>query len=242
MKSTSKKNKSFRKLSSKLKTAKGRKISSTRWLTRHINDKYVILAKQNKYRSRAAFKLLEIIEKFPIIHTGTKNIADLGCAPGSWLQILKIHSKKLYKIIGIDLQEMESIEGIDFILGDFLDSEIQQKAIEKISTAHKSSTAKFDLILSDMAAKSCGNPQVDHLRIMLLADSVFNFAEDNLKEGGNLVVKILRGVNEHDFYKRMKKSFKKVKCFKPDASYKDSAEIYVIGMNYLPIYTLHNTS
>lgn len=231
----SKKNKGFRKTSNRLYTAKGRKLSSTKWLTRHINDKYVMLAKQNKYRSRAAFKLLEILEKFELLNSKTKNIIDLGCAPGSWLQVLgrsKFGKNNKLQIVGVDLQEMEPVEGIEFVLGDFLVPNVQSECASYLNDSEK-----FDIILSDMAAKSCGNAPVDHLRIMQLAESVLQFAEANLRQDGHLVLKILRGEKEHEFHKKLQIFFTKVKYFKPDSSYKDSAEIYVVARFFKNTFT-----
>ena len=213
------KKQSFRKVKHRVKTAKGRKTSSTNWIQRHINDEYVMRAKAEGFRSRAAFKLLQIIEKFDIINNNTNSVLDLGCAPGSWLQVLA--QKSIPNLFGIDLQDTEHIPNTKILKGDFLDPNIQDQCRKFVD--------KFDVILSDMAAKACGTPSVDHLRLMELAETVFEFAKENLETGGHLVVKILRGEEEHRFMKLLNTHFKKVKYFKPDASYKDSAEIYVIA-------------
>ncbi len=216
-----KQTKGFRKLSNKVKTAKGRKNSSTHWLQRHINDQYVILAKQQNYRSRAAFKLLEMVGRFNLLEN-TQKIVDLGCAPGGWLQVLKQQSNA--QIIGIELQCIEPIEGIDFIQGDFLD--------EKVYCTLTEQCGKVDLILSDMADKACGIPNVDHLRIINLVEAALEFATHYLNLNGNLVVKMLRGGQEHALIKQLKQQFSTVKMYKPDASYKDSSEIYLICLQY----------
>lgn len=216
--------KGHRQLHVRVKSARGRKNSSTRWLQRQLNDPYVQIAKRDGYRSRAAYKLIELNDKFDFLKNG-QNIIDLGAAPGGWTQVC---TKKFAggKIIGIDLQEMEPIPGATLIMKDFTEDE----ALELIEK--ELSGKKLDVVLSDMAAPSCGHAPTDHLRIVSLCDMAFEFAKDNLKTGGTFVAKILRGGTEADLLNDMKKNFKKVRHFKPDASRKDSSEMYVIATDY----------
>ena len=211
----------------RVKTAKGRKKSSTTWLQRQLNDPYVKRAKEDGYRSRAAYKLAEIQERFEVVKPGDV-VVDLGAAPGGWCQVaLPIVSKrKTGHIIGIDLQEMEPIEGVELIMGDFLEEEGLQ-ALENSLQGRK-----VNVVLSDMAAKSCGHKQTDHLRIMHLCDVACDFAYDWLEEGGTFLAKVLQGGAENALLNAMKKRFKTVKHVKPDASRKDSAETYVLATGF----------
>lgn len=209
-------------LTKRVKTAKGRKISSTKWLSRHINDRFVSMAREEGYNSRAAFKLIEIAKKFNLLHN-INYVLDIGCAPGGWLQVLRDKSKAK-KIIGIDLTAIAPIEGVEIIQGDFTDIEMQDLILNQ--------GQKFDLILSDMAANACGIPAVDHLKIMALAESVLDFCEHAMTKNGNVVIKMLHGAEEHTLLKRAKSIFKSVKLYKPEASYKDSKELYLVGLGF----------
>ena len=208
----------------RVKTAKGRKIGSTKWLARHINDPYVQLAKERGYRSRAAFKLIEIFEKFPL-NRNAKFAVDLGCAPGGWLQVLREKSQNV-KIIGVDLQDVEPVEGVEIIKGDI---ETDETLDELISLCDGK---KADLVVSDMASASSGDPETDHLRLMSLIDMALCFCETNLEIKGNFIAKYLRGREEQELLKRLRQRFETVKLFKPDSSYKDSSEIYLICLNH----------
>lgn len=212
----------------RVKTAKGRKLSSKLWLERQLNDPFVKMSKERGYRSRAAFKLLEINEKYKFLKPGI-NIIDIGAAPGSWLQVIlekTVSSKKHSTVIGVDLQEIEEIEGVHLIQGDFThESTINQ--INEILDGRK-----FDVILSDMAASSTGMPDVDHDRIIMLCEMVYDFSIENLNKGGTVVVKVLRGGTEHKLLANFKKHFKEVKHFKPKASRQDSAEMYLIAKGF----------
>ncbi len=213
-----------RQLHVKVKTAKGRKKSSTQWLQRQLNDPFVQKAKEDGYRTRAAYKLIEIDEKFGILKPDTK-IIDLGAAPGGWCQVA-VKKIKSGKIIGIDLQEIEPIPGVILIQHDFTADdapEILSKAL---------SGKKADLILSDMAAPACGHAQTDHIRIMGLCEIAFDFAKHNLREGGSFAAKILQGGTEKELLDDMKKCFETVKHFKPESSRKDSAEMYVVAKGF----------
>jgi 23S rRNA (uridine2552-2'-O)-methyltransferase len=203
----------------KVKTAYGRKLSSTRWLQRHINDPYVEQAKKERYRSRAAYKLLEVEEKFRIL-SGVSRIIDLGAAPGSWSQVVKRKHASAH-IVGVDLQSIDEMPGITFIQGDFCEQEIQDRINEVMPQM-------ADLIISDMAANACGDRQIDHLRIVGLIEAAYEFAQEKLVPGGAFVAKLLRGGEEPELLKKLRVDFTTVKLFKPKASYSDSAEIFLI--------------
>lgn len=213
----------------KVKTAKGRRLSSTLWLERQLNDPYVKQAKIDGFRSRAAYKLIQINDKFKFIKPG-QLLMDLGAAPGGWSQvavkIMKPEQNKFSQIIAIDLQEIEPISHIDFLHGDFTNEHIYQQLINKMEGR------KADVIVSDMAAAACGNPQVDHDRIIALCEMVFDFAFEHLNKDGAVVVKVLRGGAEQELLTKVKQSFTNVKHFKPEASRADSAEMYLIALGY----------
>jgi len=205
----------------RVKTAKGRKKSSIKWLDRQLNDPYVRMANKEGYRSRAVYKLLEINDKYDFLKPGAL-VVDLGAAPGSWAQIA---TKLGAKIIGIDLQEIEPIKGAEFITGDFLDEEVYSFLKSRIPSG-------VDAVLSDMAAASCGHAATDHIRIMGLCEAALDFALTILKPGGLFLAKVLKGGTEKELLKIMKEKFSVVKHIKPQASRKDSAEMYVIATGY----------
>ncbi len=213
-----------RQLHVRVKTARGRSKSSVRWLQRQLNDPYVEMARKDGYRSRAAYKLIDLDDKFHILKPG-KNLIDLGAAPGGWTQVA-VERMKGGKIIGIDLQEMEPITGAILITHDFMDDEAPAILEQALSGE------KADVVLSDMAAASCGHAQTDHIRIMDLCETAFMFAKDNLNLEGSFAAKILRGGAEKELLEQMKKCFKVVKHFKPESSRKDSAEMYVVAMGF----------
>ncbi|MHC0448851.1 MAG: RlmE family RNA methyltransferase [Candidatus Lariskella arthropodorum] len=207
-----------------LKTSKGRTNSSANWLRRNINDPYIALAKKSGYRSRAAFKLIEIDEKFKLL-SSARNILDLGSAPGSWLQVLSSSAKKDSRIIGVDLKAVEDISGIDCIIGDFTD----QTVIEEILL--RFGEAGIDLIVSDMAANASGDSGIDAIRNLKLLEIAAKFAILNLKIGGHFVAKtLLTGGREKSVNDMLKSNFEKLKIFKPKSSYSDSKEQYVIAL------------
>lgn len=213
-----------RQLHVKVKTARGRKNSSTKWLQRQLNDPYVQMAKKDGYRSRAAYKLIDIDDKFHILKPG-QNFIDLGAAPGGWTQVA-LERCKGGNIIGIDLQAIDDIPGATLIQHDFTADD----AVEILAKAMGGK--KADVVVSDMAAPSCGHAATDHLRIMDLCEMAFDFATEYLEEGGSFAAKILRGGAEKELLDSMKKSFKVVKHFKPDSSRKDSAEMYVVATGF----------
>lgn len=204
-----------------LKSQKKRTVSSRNWLLRQINDPYVQKAQMDGYRSRAAYKLLQIHQKFKIF-TPHGAVVDLGAAPGGWLQVARAHTKGV--VMGIDLQAIEALNEVTIIQGDFLEMADECARHLPEGGAH--------LILSDMAAATCGIEQVDHLRIMGLLEATVDFAEQHLAQGGKLVGKVLRGGTEGQLLKRLKMLFGKVHHFKPDASRSGSSELYVVAEGF----------
>ncbi len=220
---------SGRSITVRLKTARGRKSSSQRWLTRQLNDPYVQQARTQGYRSRAAFKLDEIDQKYRIFKPG-QTIVDLGAAPGGWSQIAleKLTTLKTRgRIFAIDLINMDPLAGVDFFTGDFLDKEIQENFRTHVPQG-------VDIVMSDLAASTTGNSRTDHLRTIFLAEAAFFFARDFLKEGGTFVAKVFQGGTDASLLGELKKSFKTVKHFKPPASRKESPEMYVIAQGFKP--------
>jgi len=217
-----------RNLTVKVKTARGRKLSSTRWLQRQLNDPYVQAAQAEGYRSRAAYKLLEIDEKFHLLQD-VMQVVELGAAPGGWTQVLteklNINHPKT-RIIAIDLLPIDPLAGAQFLQLDFMSNEAEETLRSHLIEEH------IDLLLSDMAASSCGHPPTDHLRIMALCEAVFHFAYQHLKPGGSVVTKILRGGAEQELLSEVKQRFTTVKHFKPPASRKESSEMYLIAKGF----------
>ncbi len=208
----------------KVKTARGRKISSTKWLQRQLNDPYVQAAQDKGYRSRAAFKLLEINAKFSLFKKGYK-VLDLGSAPGGWSQIA-VNLVGKNNVLALDILDMERLEGVNFIKKNFLEDDAEQ-SILNMSQGHK-----FNVVMSDMAANTTGDRETDHLRTANLVEAAFNFAIKVLKEGGVFVTKIFQGVLEKQIVQKIRHYFKEVKYFKPKSSRKDSVEIYIIAKGF----------
>lgn len=196
---------------------KDKKNRDNRWLKRQFNDPYVAMAQREGYRSRAAFKLLEIEKKHHLIR-GAKSILDLGCAPGSWLQVIKKHNGKL--VWGIDLLEIEPIADVRFIRGDFNDYNVQNALPPLV-----------DLILSDIAPNTTGHQSTDHLRIMSILSGVVEFAESRLSPRGSMAMKIFQGSEIPAFVKCLRGMFQKVSFFKPISSRKESPEIYLVCLD-----------
>ncbi len=213
-----------RDLSQRVKTARGRKISSTIWLQRQLNDPYVSEAKRLGYRSRAAFKLLQANEKYNFLHANAR-VVDLGAAPGGWTQVAIQKVGKAGQVVGIDLLEVEAIPGATLVQGDFL----QQGAAENLKTLLGGPAT---VVMSDMAASATGHAPTDHLRIMALCDAALEFAMDVLKPDGSYIAKVLKGGAEASLLKKLKENFKSVRHFKPAASRSDSAEAYVIALGF----------
>jgi 23S rRNA (uridine2552-2'-O)-methyltransferase len=208
----------------RVKTAKGRKISSKLWLERQLNDPYVVEAKRLGYRSRAAFKLAEIDDKYKFLKPGGR-VVDLGAAPGGWVQIALKRVGGKGRVVGIDLQEIEPIAGAELLVGDFLDEDAPDRLRALLDGA-------ADVVLSDMAAASTGHAPTDHLRIMALADAALDFAIEVLAPGGAFVAKVLQGGSERGLLETMRRNFTKVAHVKPPSSRKDSAELYVVATGF----------
>jgi 23S rRNA (uridine2552-2'-O)-methyltransferase len=208
----------------RVKTAKGRKVSSTRWLERQLNDPYVKKARAEGYRSRAAYKLLELDEKFGLLK-GVKGVVDLGIAPGGWSQVVR-RRVPAAKVAGIDLLPTDPIDGVTILQMDFMDENAPEKLREALGLP------EADLVMSDMAANTVGHPQTDHLRTMGLVEAGMMFATEVLRPGGAYVAKVLAGGADNNLVAELKRHFTTVKHAKPPASRKDSSEWYVIAQGY----------
>ncbi|HKR90832.1 RlmE family RNA methyltransferase [Novosphingobium sp.] len=207
----------------RLRTAKKRSTSSARWLTRQLNDPYVKKAKADGYRSRAAYKLVELDEKFGLFK-GVERAVDLGIAPGGWSQVLRLRCPKA-RIVGIDLLPTEPIEGVTIFQMDFM-------ADEAPAALEGALDGPPDLVLSDMAANTVGHKQTDHLRTMGLVETAADFAIRSLAPGGTFVAKVLAGGTDTELLAQLKRHFASVKHAKPPASRKDSSEWYVIAKGF----------
>ena len=207
----------------RVKTGRGRTSASTRWLERQLNDPYVRRAKAEGYRSRAAYKLLELDERFGLLK-GVKRVLDLGIAPGGWSQVVRRVQPKA-QIVGIDLLPTDPIEGVVILQMDFMDDAAPAILAEELG-------GKAELVLSDMAANTVGHQQTDHLRTMGLVEAAAYFAGDVLAPGGAFVAKVLAGGADHDLVALLKRMFATVKHAKPPASRKDSSEWYVIAQGF----------
>lgn len=208
----------------RLKTARGRKLSSTRWLERQLNDPYVHEAKRLGYRGRAAFKLAEIDDKAGLLKPGAK-VVDLGCAPGGWTQVALERCGTDARVVGIDLLVCEPIAGATLLQGDFMEDD----APDRLKAVMAGSA---DVVLSDMAANTTGHPQTDHLRIIALAETAYAFAEEVLAPGGAFVCKVFAGGAEKGLLDMLKRDFRKVQHVKPPSSRKESAEMYVVATGF----------
>ncbi len=218
-----------RSLHTKVRTAKGRKLSSTRWLQRQLNDPYVAEARKQGYPSRAAFKLIELDEKFHFLKPG-KRIVDLGAAPGGWTKVAVERSKPGGEnesgiVIALDINEMEPVSGATILLHDFLDEEAPNLLKEALG-------GQADIVLSDMAAPATGHAATDHLKIMALCEAALEFAYEVLAPEGVFIAKVLQGGTENEMLAAMKRDFRTVRHAKPPASRSDSAEMYVVATGY----------
>lgn len=207
----------------RVRTAKKRTASSTRWLQRQLNDPYVKQAKAEGYRSRAAYKLIELDEKFGLLK-GIERVVDLGIAPGGWSQVVRKVKPKAH-VVGIDLLEVEPIEGVTIFQMDFMDDTAPSVLEEALG-------GKADLVMSDMAANTVGHKQTDHLRTMGLVEAGAWFAVENLAPNGTFLAKVLAGGTDNDLLTLLKKHFRTVKHAKPPASRKGSSEWYVIAQGF----------
>ncbi len=211
-------------LTVRVKSAKYNKPSSNRWLQRQLNDPYVAESKRQGYRSRAAFKLIQLDEKFHFLGKG-KRIVDLGCAPGGWTQVAAQRNKGEGQIVGMDLLEAEPINGAILLQQDFTSPDAPEKLKALLN-------GPADVVMSDMAANTTGHQQTDHLRTIALVELAYDFAKEVLAEGGIFIAKVFQGGTEGALLTDMKRNFTKVTHFKPDASRKDSVEIYVVALGY----------
>ncbi|WP_114943720.1 RlmE family RNA methyltransferase [Microvirga calopogonii] len=213
-----------RNLKQRVKTANKRSLSSQKWLERQLNDPYVARAKREGYRSRAAFKLIEIDDKYKILKPGQR-IIDLGAAPGGWSQIAAKKVGPKGKIVGIDLLPIDPMAGVEFIQLDFLDDSAPARLIEMLG-------GPADVVMSDMAANTTGHKKTDHLRIIGLAEAAIYFAREVLAPGGVFVAKVFQGGTENQLLADLKRDFAVVRHVKPAASRADSAELYVLATGF----------
>ena len=207
----------------RVKTGRKRSASSIKWLERQLNDPFVKQAKADGYRSRAAYKLLGLDEKFKLLN-GVKRVVDLGIAPGGWAQVVRRRAPKA-AIVGIDLLETEAIEGVTIFQMDFM-------ADEAPAALEAALDGPPDLVMSDMAANTVGHKQTDHLRTMGLVEAAAWFAVETLEPGGAFIAKVLAGGTDQDLLALLKKHFKTVKHAKPPASRKGSSEWYVVAQGF----------
>ncbi|MFK7973519.1 MAG: RlmE family RNA methyltransferase [Rickettsiaceae bacterium] len=212
-----------------VKTAKRRKTSSTQWLKRQLNDQYVARAKIDGYKSRAAYKIIEINDKFKLFKHND-NVIDLGAAPGGWSQVVaKIIKSDVTnaknKLIAIDLLPIEDIPGVISLQKDFFDQDAKQVIVDHLDGN------LVNVVMSDMAANTSGHSQTDHLRIMLLCEHALDFALTILRPGGHFIAKIFRGGAEQELLSVVQQNFHQVKHFKPNSSRKESSEFYLIAMD-----------
>lgn len=216
----------------KVKSARGRKLSSTLWLERQLNDPYVKRAKAEGFRGRAAFKILEIDDKFGFLKPGAR-VVDLGCAPGGWLQVAvarvnalgEAPGKPVGRVLGVDLKEVEPVAGTETHVLDFMEDGADDKVKAWLG-------GRADVVMSDMAASSSGHKQTDHLRIIALGEAAAWLALDVLEPGGTFVAKVLAGGAEGELQKLLKQRFTKVVNFKPPASRADSSEKFVVATGF----------
>lgn len=221
-----------RDLKVKVKTARGRKPSSTRWLQRQLNDPYVARARAEGYRGRAAFKLVELDDKHHFLRPGAR-VVDLGCAPGGWLQVAvsrvnalgDTRGKARGRVIGVDLKEIDPVPGAEAHVLDFLEDDADTTVRGWLGGA-------ADVVLSDMAAAATGHKQTDHLRIIALCEAAAYFAFDVLAEDGTFVAKVLEGGADAELQRELKRRFTRVANVKPPASRADSSEKYVVATGF----------
>lgn len=221
-----------RELKTRVRTARGRKSSSTRWLQRQLNDPYVKRARAQGYRGRAAYKILELDDKYRFLVPGAR-VVDLGCAPGGWLQVAvrRVNAtgekpgKKVGRVLGIDLQAVEPVPGAEIHQLDFMADDADLRVREWLG-------GTADVVMSDMAAAASGHKQTDHLRIIALCEAAAQFALDVLEPGGTFVAKVLAGGAEGEMQKLLKRRFARVANVKPPASRSDSSEKFVVATGF----------
>ncbi|HEX3349375.1 MAG TPA: RlmE family RNA methyltransferase [Acetobacteraceae bacterium] len=209
-------------LSVTLRTSRGRSTASQAWLKRQLNDPYVAAAKAQGWRSRAAFKLIELDERFQLIRPGVR-VVDLGAAPGGWSQVAV--ARGATRVIGLDLLPIDGLVGATFVQGDFNDPAMPSRLEEMLG-------GKVDLVLSDIAPNTTGHAATDHARIVALAELAFDFARDVLTPGGVFVAKVFQGGSERQLLAPMKQAFAMVRHAKPPASRRESSELYVVATGF----------
>lgn len=208
----------------RVKTSRGRKISSVRWLQRQLNDPYVDAAHRDGYRARSAYKLLELDEKFSFLRHA-RSIVDLGAAPGGWTQVVLKNCGRKVRVVGIDMLEVPPLDGATFLEMDFTTDEAEAEMLALLD-------GPVDLVMSDMAAATTGHQQTDHIRTMALVEVAFDFAKKTLGDGGSFVAKVFRGGADQELLAELKKCFKRVRHFKPPASRAESAETYLVALGF----------
>ena len=216
-----------RALKTRVKTARKRSLASTLWLERQLNDPYVAQARRDGYRSRAAYKLLEIDDKYKLFRPGQR-IVDLGAAPGGWSQVAAARTEAREgrgRVIALDLLEMERVEGVEFATMDFHGADAPEKIMAWLG-------GRADGVLSDMAANATGHRKTDHLRIVGLVELAAQFAAEALGPGGFFLAKVLQGGTEGELLARLKRQFAGVRHVKPQASRADSAELYLLATGF----------
>ena len=215
----------------KVKSARGRKLSSKLWLERQLNDPYVAEAQRRGLRSRAAFKIIELDERFRFFRRG-QTVVDLGAAPGGWSQVavgrVGAESAAGGRVVAIDILEMEPLAGVEVLLGDFTDPAIPDRL-------QATCGGPVDIVMSDMAAPATGHQKTDHLRIIGLCETALDFAEDVLAADGTFIAKVFQGGAERELLSRLKRRFRSVRHAKPPASRAESAETYVVAMGFRPL-------
>lgn len=211
-------------LSTRLRTAKGRSAASQRWLERQLNDPYVRAAQSRGFRSRAAFKLLEMDEKHRLLKPGSR-VVDLGAAPGGWTQVAVEKGGPKGRVVALDLLPMDPVPGATVLQGDFQDPAAEQAVLAALA-------GPADLVLSDMAPNTTGHAATDHLRIIALAELALDFALKVLSPGGGFVAKVFQGGSEKGLLDALKRNFATVRHVKPPASRKDSSELYVVATGF----------
>ena len=214
----------------KVKTAMGRTVGQQRWLARQLNDPYVRAAQAQGLRSRAAFKLMELDDKFALIKRGMA-VLDLGAAPGGWSQVAVARGAS--RVVGVDLLPVAPVPGAEIVEGDFTDPAMPGRLAALLG-------GPADLVLSDMAPNTTGHTQTDHIRIMALAEQALDAAIDTLAPGGAFVAKVFQGGSERAMLDRLKRSFANVRHAKPPASRKESSELYVVATGFRPLDKRHN--
>jgi 23S rRNA (uridine2552-2'-O)-methyltransferase len=217
-----------RPLRQRLKSASGRKASSQRWLERQLNDPYVARSRREGFRSRAAYKLIEIDDRFHLLSKGGR-VVDLGAAPGGWSQVAaeRVGSTDASPlVIAVDMVEMDPLPGVIVLRKDFLDADAPAAIIEALGGK------QADLVLSDMAAPTTGHKATDHLKIMALCEAAADFAGDVLAPDGAFLAKVFRGGTEHTLLAELKRDFAKVQHVKPPASRSDSPELYLLATGF----------